>query len=228
VDKVDNTAKRSLFEQSRPVIGLFAKQPVPGQVKTRLTPPLKPDQACRLYQTALQETLAILCSSGVPVTLCYAGEHRWFRQNFPGQTLLAQVGEDLGTRMTRAVEELFAVGFGPVLLAGSDSPDLPASRVVDVLAHLAETDVVTVPSDDGGYAVIGLRRPTTAVFATIPWSTAGVQDAIRLRCRQLGLSYAETASWYDLDDMEDLRRLVTRSPASRTARQIASELSALL
>ena len=85
-----------------------------------------------------------------------------------------------------------------------------------------------MPCRDGGYAIIGLRQPTTELFAGIPWSTPLVLDATRRRCRELGLSYHETAGWDDLDDLADLQRLVERSPASLTAQHIVAELDALL
>ena len=100
-------------------------------------------------------------------------ERDWFSAAFPGLPLLAQVGDGLGVRMSNAVQALFAAGAGPVLLAGSDSPDLPISLVEQALVQLQETDVATVPCHDGGYAIIGLRRPTTELFEGIPWSTSG-------------------------------------------------------
>jgi rSAM/selenodomain-associated transferase 1 len=228
VDKVDNSANRHIFDHSGPVIGLFAKQPVPGQVKTRLSPPLSPEQACRLYRTALQESLDRLLNTAATVAICYAGERSWFQAGFPGLPLFAQQGEELGARMSNAVEELFTAGGGPVLLAGSDSPDLPLRLVNEAIDHLQQRDVVSVPCRDGGYAIIGLRQPTTALFDDIPWSTPAVLEATRRRCRELGLSYHETAGWDDLDELADLQRLVLRSPGSLTARHIVGELAALL
>lgn len=228
MDKVDNSANRRIFSHDGPVVGLFAKQPVPGQVKTRLTPPLSFEQACRLYQTALQETVEKLQATGFAMALCYAGERGWFEQSFPGFPLLAQRGDGLGVRMANAVQELFSQGGGPVLLSGSDSPDLPGELVCEVVNRLEETDIVTVPCRDGGYAIIGLRRPTTDFFAQIPWSTERVQGATREECRRLGLSYHETGGWDDIDVLADLQRLVERSPASRTARHVVRELSELL
>lgn len=228
MDKVDNSANRHIFGHCGAVIGLFAKQPVPGQVKTRLTPPLSPRQACQLYRTALQESLARLRHTDAALTICYAGERSWFRASFPGVPLFAQHGEGLGARMRHAVAELFASAGGPVLLAGSDSPDLPLWLVSEAIGALQHSDVVSVPCRDGGYAMIGLRQPATALFDDIPWSTPAVLDATRRRCRELGLSYHETAGWDDLDDIADLRRLVERSPGSLTARHIVSELAELL
>ena len=228
VDKVDNSANRRFFSHSGAIIGLFAKEPVPGRVKTRLTPQLTPEQACRLYTRALQETVAMLQSTGAALVLCYAGERAWFEQNYPGLPLLAQQGENLGMRMANAVGELFDAGGGPVLLSGSDNPDLPVTFVRQVVARLQDVDVATVPCRDGGYAVVGLRRPTTEVFAEIPWSTEQVLSATRRRCQELGLTYFETEAWSDLDELDDLRLLVKRSPHSTTAQYVVRELGELL
>lgn len=228
MDKVDNSLKSHIFNHSGPVVGLFAKQPVAGQVKTRLTPPLSAEQACLLYQTALRETVERLRASGMPLVICYAGCRDWFSATFPGLPLLAQIGDDLGDRMSNAVQTLFAAGAGPVLLTGSDSPDLPTSMIEQVLQQLQATDVVTVPCRDGGYAVVGMRGPTTKLFAEIPWSTSRVLEATRQRSRELGLTYHETECWDDLDEFADLQKLVARSPESQTARHIVTVLSELL
>ena len=84
--------------------------------------------------------------------------------------------------------------------------------------------MVTIPCRDGGYVVIGLRRSTTELFTGIPWSTSGVLQATRQACLRIGLSYVETEEWYDLDEIEDLRQLVTRSPETATARHLLAEL----
>ena len=228
VDKVDNSSSCLLFSRSEPVVGLFVKEPVPGRVKTRLTPPLSSEQACQLYRVALQETVERFLTARPTLVLCYAGRRDWFNQSFPGLPLLAQSGDGLGLRLSNAVQALFSAGSGPVLLAGSDSPDLPTARIAEVLVQLQKNDVVTVPCRDGGFAVVGVRQPTTEVFAGIPWSTPQVLPATRERCRQLGLSYHETAGWEDLDELADLQRLVERSPGSRTARHIVDKLHELI
>ncbi len=228
VNKVDNSANSLIISHSGPVIGLFAKEPLPGKVKTRLTPPLSAEQACLLYGVALQETVAQLLSTGVQLVICYAGRRDWFSEAFPGLPLLAQAGDDLGIRMSNAMQALFAAGGVPVLLAGSDSPDLPISLVQLALVQLQETDVAIVPCHDGGYAIIGMRRAETKLFEGIPWSTSRVLEATRQRSRELGLTYHETACWDDLDELDDLRRLVVRSPKSRTAQHIVTELGKLL
>ena len=94
--------------------------------------------------------------------------------------------------------------------------------------RLRQADVVTVPCRDGGYAIVGLRQPTTRVFAGIPWSTDAVVSATRERCTELELSYQETEPWDDIDELEDLKRLLERSPQSTTAQHVISELSGLV
>lgn len=224
MDKVDNSLNSNIFNHSGPVIGLFAKEPVAGRVKTRLSPALTAEQACWLYRTSLCETVNRLLASDLPLVLCYDGRREWFAETFPGLPLLEQVGDGLGDRMGNAVQELFRHCDGPVLLAGSDSPDLPISLLEQVLQALHEKDVATIPCRDGGYVVVGLRQPTTELFAGIPWSTSGVLQATRQACRRLDLSYVETEEWYDLDEIDDLRQLLKRSPETATARHLLTEL----
>jgi rSAM/selenodomain-associated transferase 1 len=227
VYKVDNSANRLNFSHNGAVLGLFAKQPVPGQVKTRLCPPLTTAQACHLYEVALRETFARMAGAGLPLLICYAGAREWFTAAFPGVPLLAQVGEDLGQRMEHAVNALFAAGAGPVLLAGSDSPDLPVDLVVEVVERLRDHDVAVIPCLDGGYVVIGLRQPAAGLFTAIPWSSSRVMAATRQRCRAIGLTLHETAAWQDLDQPADLQGLLERSPQSQTARHILATLGEL-
>jgi rSAM/selenodomain-associated transferase 1 len=228
VDKVDNSAKSNIFSHSGPIIGLFAKQPIAGQVKTRLTPPLTEQQACQLYSIALRETIERLVDVEFPLVLCFAGERSWFAENFPDVPLLEQRGDGLAERMANAVDDLFEGGAGSALLCGSDSPDLPIGLAAVALELLENTDIVTVPCGDGGYVMIGARRATTDVFYDVPWSTELVQQAFRQRCKQLDLSYRETSGWHDLDEVNDLRQLVKRSPESKTGRYVAAQLSELL
>ena len=224
VDKVDNRSLARTFVGSEAILGVFAKQPLPGRVKTRFCPPLTPLEACELYQIALDETLQQLRQAPAALTLCYAGQHAWFAEHYPALPLLAQPAGGLGERLKAVAEQLFARSNGPVLLAGSDSPDLPLAWVGEALALLVSADVVTIPCRDGGYALIGLRRPQPQLFDEIPWSTPGVLAATRDRARRLGLDYREVGEWEDLDDLPALQRLVARSPASATARHAATVL----
>ncbi len=218
VDKVDNHQFSCWLPASGPVLGIFAKQPRAGQVKTRLIPPLQPEQARNLYQVALHETVTRFASGPATLVLCCAGRRSWFARAFPGVPLLSQGGGDLGRRLARATATLFAVGGGPVAVAGSDSPDLPLPLLDEAFATLTTADVAVIPCRDGGYALLALRRPAPELFAGIPWSTADVLAATRRRAAALGLQLATVGGWEDLDDLAALHRLLVRSPECATAR----------
>lgn len=207
-----------------PVLCIFAKQPVAGRVKTRLCPPLTPEQACDLYRVCLQETMDRVALTSLQPVLCYAGQADWFADRFPGVPALAQSTGDLGDRLAQASQALFAAGAGPVLLIGSDSPDLPPELVAQALTALRDVALVTIPARDGGYVLIGLQADCPDIFAEIPWSSPQVLAATRQRALALRRSYREVGHWEDLDDLESLQRLLQRSPASPTARFAAQHL----
>jgi len=218
VDKVDNRRLGQSLPSHGPVLGIFAKQPVAGRVKTRLTPPLRPEEACALYRVALRETVARLSAAPAAVVLCAAGRRSWFAGAFPGLPLLPQGRGNLGARLARATAALFAAGGGPVAVVGADSPDLPLPLISAAFAALADAEVAVIPCRDGGYALLALRRTAPALFAGIPWSTTEVLAATQQRATELGLRLATIGAWDDLDDLPSLHRLLARSPECATAR----------
>lgn len=199
----------------RVALGIFAKEPVPGKVKTRLCPPLTAAQAARLYRTSLEETVTSMLPFS-PV-IFYAGERDFFRRSFPGLVLVPQAEGDLGRRMSRAFIRLFETGAEAAALIGSDSPDLAPRVVAEAFDALKDVDVVTSPCVDGGYALIGERRHCPQLFQEIPWSTSEVLSATRRRIGEEKIPYREICSWDDFDDIDSLHRLLQRSPDSLTA-----------
>ncbi len=199
------------------VLGVFAKQPRPGQVKTRLCPPLTPRQAADFYQVCLRETLRRVGQADRRLVLFYAGSRDWFAEQFPDLELRPQAEGDLGRRMAAALDVLLASGAGAAALIGTDSPDLPLSLVDQAFAALAAHDAVTIPAADGGYVLIGCRRPCPPLFAGIPWSSGQVLAQTRKRAAAAGLRYTEIGCWQDVDDAAALRRLLIRSPGSDAA-----------
>lgn len=235
VDKSVESVEKSLLQRhihrcdnTSQVLGVFAKQPLAGQVKTRLCPPCSAAQAAALYQVCLAETVARFCASARSLVLFYSGDAGWFAEHFPGVDLHPQGDGDLGRRMQRALDGLLADGCSAAGLIGTDSPDLPQVLVDEAFSALAETDAVLAPADDGGYVLIGCRRPCPQLFQNIAWSTGGVLEQTRAAARLAGISLQEVTSWEDLDDVNALRRLVLRSPESETARFIRSQLPNLL
>lgn len=224
MDKVDNLQEEQPLTLHGAVLGIFAKQPRAGQVKTRLVPPLTPAEARDLYRVALTETIGAFAAAPATPVLCWAGRRSWFRRTFPALPLLSQGRGDLGMRLDRVTARLFAAGAAMVAVAGSDSPDLPPALVEKAFAALSASDVAVIGSTDGGYALLALRRPHPGLFAGIPWSSARVLEITRLRAAELGLRMATIDCWDDLDDLPSLQRLLARSPQCATARYIRAHL----
>jgi rSAM/selenodomain-associated transferase 1 len=201
---------------------IFAKEPRPGQVKTRLSPPLSPEAAAQLYHSFLQDILdemAQVPEMRLAVAFSPSTAQLFFRGLAPpGTELFPQEGADLGERMARAFARALAAGFGPVLLRGSDVPDLPAAVVSEANAVLAagQAQVVLGPATDGGYHLVGLTEPQPALFQGPAWSSSTVlTDTLRL-ARQLGLRVHLLPPWSDIDTYDDLQTFLKRpSPAPR-------------
>jgi rSAM/selenodomain-associated transferase 1 len=118
--------------------------------------------------------------------------------------LVRQCDGDLGARMLAAI----MAASGPALVIGADCPALsPAHIKVAANALHSGSDAVVLPAEDGGYVLIGLRRPQPLLFSDMPWSTPQVMEETRSRLRALGLTWQEPATLWDLDLPADLQRL---------------------
>jgi len=181
-------------------LAVFAKAPVPGQVKTRFRPAVDDEQAAHLAAAFVRDTLGKAARLGPPVTVYYAGDRALLEPLAPrGLRWADQGGGDLGARMARVP--------APCLLLGADSPHLPLLLLRAALAAIPGHDVVLGPADDGGYFIIGLRAPQPALFDGIAWSTEEVLAQTLAKAAALGLTVHQTPPWYDLDTPADLRRL---------------------
>ena len=195
---------------------IFAKEPVAGQVKTRLSPPLSLKAAARLYHYFLEdilEEMGRLPAITLAVAYSPAGAENFFRQITPPQALLfPQEGDDLTTRLVRAFARGFAGGFKQVLARNSDSPDLPGEIVQAGEQALKEdgVDLVLSPSPDGGYNLVGLRKPRPRLFQGISWSSARVLSDTLDLARQQALAVHLLPAWPDIDTMDDLRAFAAR------------------
>jgi rSAM/selenodomain-associated transferase 1 len=189
---------------------VFAKAPRPGFVKTRMTPPFSPAEACALYVAMLDDVLEASARAAAelgidpvlavhPPDACAA-----LARSAPAAfRVIAQRGADLGARMAWAVDELAAGGASPVLIRGSDSPALGPETLIGALAALREHDLVLSPDRDGGYNLVGLCRPMPGLFAHA-MSTPSVLDDTLSNARRLGLRYHVLADGFDVDTVEDL------------------------
>lgn len=188
-----------------------AKPPLEGLVKTRLSPCLSPANAAALYKCLLDDIIAKLAGhDDSEFWLAFTpGGERYFSRNYPAIRLLAQRGKHLGERLHHIFVDLFRSRYDEILVADTDSPTVPIASVEQAYRQLSEEgcDLVLGPSDDGGYYLIGLRRPVERIFHDIPWSTGSVLDATLTRARELALKVGLLPPAYDVDVEADLRRL---------------------
>ncbi len=225
VGKVDNSLE---CRKTQAVLGVFAKAPLAGQVKTRLCPPLQPEQAAQLYRTTLDETLRRFSGQSYTLVIFYAGAEDYFATNYPQLPRRPQVGNDLGERMANALQGLLRAGYRQAALIGSDSPDLPLSHVEQAFSALQDSEVVIAPAADGGYVLIGESCHHPQLFEEMPWSCPDLmQQSEQILARQQ-IVWQQLPGWEDVDDAASLLRLLQRSPESLTASHIRAQLIPLL
>ena len=206
------------MDLTRTLIVLARAPSAPG--KTRLTAALPDDRARALRDALMRDTLGVARSLDLPVTVAYtpvqSGDEMLavVDKQTPAASLVLrpQRGDDLGARMHHAIAESFAAGAGLVVLIGSDLPTLPSTHVADAFAELASgSDCVFGPTDDGGYYLVGVGRGAAnygRLFTDIPWSTDRVLASTLAAAHVLGLTTALLKPWFDVDVLDDLKRIV--------------------
>jgi rSAM/selenodomain-associated transferase 1 len=209
----------------------MAKWPQAGEVKTRLLPALPAAEVAHLYEHFLLDKVAQvrgLRQAHPVVAFTPESARAEFARMAPDFALLPQRGHDLGRRLLNGIRDLHAEGYAGVMMVDSDTPTLPVTflqRAIDLLGS-ESPDVVLGPTEDGGYYLIGMRKPHVEVFGDIPWSTDRVLRETRRRADRAGLTTGCLPPWFDVDTPDDLRRLeaaLAQSPGSapRTARFLA-------
>ena len=190
---------------------VFAKAPIPGYTKTRLIAALGADGAAALTECLLERAIEQALEAALgPVDLCCAPDSRHpalaRHGGWPGIELSHQGEGDIGERMARAFERWLPKA-GRALLVGIDLPGLDAAVLRSAAAALDEHDAVFVPALDGGYGLIGLRRPAPTLFEDMPWSTPLVMATTRQRLAAAGLRHVELPPLADIDVEADLVHL---------------------
>ena len=218
-------------------LAVMTKAPQAGRVKTRLVPPLTPEEAAELNKCFLRDTAAAISSGcsrssvsdagkryepdasrseaaraqccGIAVYTPVGAESAYTDILPAGFSLLPQRGDGFGERLYFALEDLFKCGFASVCLIDSDSPTVPAENFAEAAELLSsrEDRVVLGPSDDGGYYLIGVKKPHRQLFEQIDWSTERVFNQTIQRATEIGLEHKLLPSGYDVDDDVSLRRL---------------------
>jgi rSAM/selenodomain-associated transferase 1 len=191
----------------------MVKAPRSGEVKTRLVPPLRAEEASLLSACFVRDILANLLAvaDSVPVD-CFAayspaGSEALFRDFLPPQIrLLPPRSIGLADSLPDAVEDLIARGYEGACLVNADSPTLPSSLLLEAFASLCIPGdrVVLGPAADGGYYLIGLKHPHRQLFHDIAWSTDRVYEQTADRAGSMGLEVVTLPVWYDVDDAASL------------------------
>ncbi len=227
----------------RCAIGIMTKAPLPGRVKTRLTPPLSPAEAAALHACFLRDTAAAItaaCAAGAcegAVVYTPAGSEAVFDALVPPEFhRVLQRGGTLGERLYGAAADLRDAGYAALCLVGSDSPTLSPAVFTEAAGLLArDPDCVVIgPADDGGYYLIGMTAPDPRLFAGIAWGTEAVFAQTLARAAEAGVRVEVLPRWYDVDDAPSLRRLCREcfdghggrgSPAPHTRRYLSQLLA---
>jgi rSAM/selenodomain-associated transferase 1 len=198
---------------SAAAIGIICKAPQPGRAKTRLATAVGAVAASELSACFLRDVAAAI--EAVPEVLgrrgygvyAPAGAEHIMRELLPATFgLLLQVGDDLGNVLFGATRDLLIDGHDCVLLVNGDSPTLPARFLVQAIENLREAGdrMVLGPASDGGYYLIGLKRPHRHLFTQIAWGTETVARSTCERAAEIELTTALLPEWYDIDDVETL------------------------
>lgn len=207
------------MNDGRPETALLVFARAPEDAKRRLAAQIGRAAATRVAAALLEDALARAAASGLAPLYLYwdgpAADPRLERARASGYRVAIQEGNDLGARMRSAFERVLA-GCGRALLIGTDCPDLDAERLVEAGERLRRADALLVPATDGGYVAIGLARPALphlgTLFTGLDWGTDKVAADTRERIARAGLAARELAPLEDLDDADDLARLVPRHP----------------
>ncbi|HEV2244083.1 MAG TPA: TIGR04282 family arsenosugar biosynthesis glycosyltransferase [Streptosporangiaceae bacterium] len=206
---------------------VIAKAPVPGRVKTRLTPPFSPRQAAQLAEAALADTLA--AAAKVP-----AARHVIALDGAPGHWLpggfevISQRGRGLDERIAAALGEAYARLPVPVVLIGMDTPQVTPGLLESALRPLADgtADAVFGPAADGGFWLLGLRRPDPALVVGVPMSTARTGAAQLARLAGAGMRVRRLPCRLDVDSAADADAVAEQIPGSRFAAALRAVYSA--
>jgi rSAM/selenodomain-associated transferase 1 len=205
---------------SQRVLGVFAKWPAVGAVKTRLGSSAGPDWGTRVARAFLLDTLARLgtvAARRVVVFTPLEAEPDFASLVPSGYELRPQCSGDLGARMAAFIAEQLRQGAEAVVLVGADSPTLPVAWVEQAFRELQHADLVLGPALDGGYYLIGCGRRLPPVFEGVAWGTEQVLAQTIARLSDPGWRLALLPPWYDVDTPADWSLLCGHLVALRRA-----------
>lgn len=190
---------------------VMAKVPKVGFTKTRLTPPLSPLAATKLYEALLQDTISLVSSiESVALALAVSppDETDYFEQICPPETIFIPLTcQNIGECQSLSIRKLLDMGYSNVFTLNGDGPSLPKDYIEQAVEKISTHDIVLGPSTDGGYYLIGMKKHYEEVFQNIQWSTKTVFDETIAITNERNLSVSKLPTWYDVDTIEDIERL---------------------
>jgi rSAM/selenodomain-associated transferase 1 len=203
---------------------VLAKAPVPGRVKTRLTPPFTPQEAAMLAEAALADTLEAGASASFARHVLALAD-QWatpgaLRAELPGRfEVVPQRGGGLDERIAAAFDDAYAAQPLPIVLIGMDTPQVTPGLLETVAWPLVsgEADAVFGPAEDGGFWLLGLRRPDPELVHGVPMSAADTGRAQLARLRAAGLRVRQVPELIDVDTVDDAVQVARQAPGSRFA-----------
>lgn len=190
---------------------IFVKFPQPGHVKTRLGEDIGNQKAAELYRLFIDLTFRFVlqCAADqILVAVSPKEKMSRFVDEFrhPDFKYFAQEGNDLGQRLVHAFQTARESDADKTIIIGSDSPTLPPDYLDRAFRILDSTELVLGPARDGGYYLVGMKNVQEALFQNMEWSTDSVLQNTLQRAKQLDITYDLLPEWYDVDDVENLRR----------------------
>jgi rSAM/selenodomain-associated transferase 1 len=206
-------------------IAIMAKASAPGRTKTRLVPPLTFEQAAALNTTFLQDIVGNLLAAGSHaaiagyVAFAPEGTEAFFHDALPSDIgLIDACLPSLGECLVHTIKEIFARGYASAVVLNSDSPTLPTALLIETASMLALPGerAVLGPCTDGGYYLLGLKTLHRRLFEDITWGTERVGAQTLERAREVKLDVHLLRPWYDVDDVDGLRRLHSELGSART------------
>jgi hypothetical protein len=208
----------------------FLKYPKAGKVKTRLGKDLGYKEAADIYSSFIADTLFKISVCKAAITVCadpYSSDIEGYRKLLGDDfKIIFQRGENIGEKMFNAFADVFNSGFRDAVLIGSDIPTLDAETIELAFEALGEGKPCLGPADDGGYYLIGLKSSQLdyQIFSDIEWSTESVLESTVSQMKKLKLSPVILPEKSDIDDIEDLKNLMTRHNFSKLCPNTAAYL----
>ena len=196
---------------SNPILVIMAKEPRVGLTKTRLCPPLTLDEAARLYEALLRDSISLTYDlEGIDLAIAVTPPESiaYFKGISPPDTLLIPVEcIDIGDCLTQVLGNLLDMGYPSALAFNADGPSVPQGYIQAAVGLLDECDVVLGPSEDGGYYLVGLKQLHREIFEGATWSTPKVLNQTLTKIQELGLKAELLPPWYDVDTAADIERM---------------------